>query len=62
MLVLYNVVVIPMEIGLEMTTNTAWTVFDYIVDLLFAIDIALNFRTGYFDERNTLVMDTRRIA
>lgn len=62
MLVLYNVMVIPMEIGLEMTTNTAWTVFDYLVDLLFAIDIALNFRTGYFDERNTLVMDTRRIA
>ena len=51
--------VIPMEIGLEMSTNTAWTVFDYLVDLLFAVDIGLNFRTGYFDERNTLVMNTR---
>jgi hypothetical protein len=61
-LVLYNVMLIPMELGLELETNTAWSVIDYMVDLTFAIDIMLNFRTGYFDERNILVMDTKAIA
>ena len=62
LLVLYNVVIIPMELGLSMETTTSWTVIDYIVDSLFACDILLNFRTGYFDERNTLVMDTKKIT
>jgi hypothetical protein len=51
-LVLYNVIVIPMEIGLGLETNVYWTTWDYIVDTLFAIDIAFNFRTGFFNERN----------
>jgi hypothetical protein len=61
-LVLYNVMVIPMELGLALKTNTAWTAFDYFVDVLFALDIVFNFHTGHLDEQNKLIMDPKMIA
>lgn len=41
----------------------AGNTFDTIVDLLFAFDIIINFRTGYIDPKtDTLIMDTSRIS
>ena len=31
------------------------------MDLIFIVDIILNFRTGYIDEKNILIMDYRQI-
>jgi hypothetical protein len=61
-LVLYNVMLIPMELGLDIEKDFLWTFFDYIVDLLFLMDIVLNFHTGYLDEHNLLIMNTKMIA
>ena len=61
-LVLYNVMVIPMEIGLGLQPGTEWASAEYFVDSLFALDIIFNFRTGYLDSRNKLIMEPRPIA
>ena len=43
------------------TLNVFPMVFDYIVDLFFAADILLTFRTTFFDAENELVLDKRVI-
>lgn len=52
-LALYNCVSIPYEVGYEskFTDNIGLTVFEYFIDVLFFIDIVVNFRTTYVDSK-----------
>ena len=55
--VIYNVMVLPMAIGLELDKAT-WRIYlDYFIDLFFACDIVLNFFTGFVDSNNKLIMN-----
>ena len=45
-LVLYNAVSIPLEIGFETSTPLAQQVVDVFVDVFFITDIVINFRTA----------------
>ena len=58
----YNVIVIPMETGLTLESSVWRSTFETVVDILFAIDICLNLVTGYINEVNKLVMDSKLIA
>ena len=48
--------------GFAFDKPTGMVVADYIIDLLFLIDIAINFRTAYHDNRGHIVIETRKIA
>ena len=42
--------------------NNNWKIYDYITDVLFGIDLILNFITAYYDEENNVVKDMKKIA
>ena len=49
-LILYSVLIIPFRIGFGVDcTHIVAFVFDCLVDIMFFLDIILNFRTAYFD-------------
>jgi potassium voltage-gated channel Eag-related subfamily H protein 7 len=61
-LLLYVSVASPMEIFFSaFPKNTAISVVNILIDILFIADIVLNFRTGYIDEAKKLVLDKTRI-
>jgi CRP-like cAMP-binding protein len=49
-LILYSVLVIPVQIGFDVSPTDGLLVLDQIVDIFFGIDILLSMRTCYFDE------------
>jgi hypothetical protein len=62
---LYSAITIPFQVAFEVAAGT----IDAICDALFWIDIAINFRLGFLDDKNThpgeprrLVMDSWRIV
>ena len=61
-LVVYNAVSIPLEIGFETVTHPAQFAVDVVVDLFFISDIIINFRTAYHKDDGELQLDTRAIA
>ena len=47
--ILYHCFTVPFRVGFEVTvTSTPVRMFDNFVDILFMVDIALNFMTGYY--------------
>jgi hypothetical protein len=46
-----------MDIGLTLEVTQTRNTFESLIDFIFAIDIALNFFTGYIDDMNILVMN-----
>ena len=60
--VVYNVIVMPMEIGINLESTPIRSAFESVVDILFFIDICLNFFTGFTDDMNKLTMDPKIIA
>ena len=42
--------------------NDNWKIYDYITDVLFGLDLILNFITAYYDEENNVVKDMKKIA
>ena len=61
-LVLYNAVSIPLEIGFETSTPLAQQVVDVVVDVFFITDIMINFRTAYHKDDGELQLDARAIS
>jgi CRP-like cAMP-binding protein len=60
--VLLLVFFIPMEIGFDWYETVTWQkVLFTALDIWFALDIMLNFRTGYINH-GTVVMDSKKIA
>ncbi|XP_062204386.1 potassium channel KAT4 [Phragmites australis] len=62
-LVLYSAWASPFELALERAVTTPLLVVDLVVDVFFAIDIAVSFFVAYFDSStNLFVYDRRKIA
>ena len=51
-----------MGFGLDVPFNTKWFWVEVVVDLYFATDILINFRTAYRTEEGDLVTSPRKIA
>lgn len=62
-LVVWNVVKIPYDIAFIPDGNTwsGWVVVEYLVDILFVIDVALSFNTAFVDAEGNYVMDKAKI-
>ena len=63
-LVLYSVTVVPVRIGFaweeQCESGLFW--FEVVVDLLFLLDVAVNFRCTFHDAADQLELDARRVA
>ncbi|RHY28257.1 hypothetical protein DYB32_006106 [Aphanomyces invadans] len=70
LLILYNVISIPIQVAfqsnvaieVQTTADLIKADFDVVVDVFFALDILLTFRTAVFDESGNVVTAPRRIA
>ena len=51
-----------METGLGMESSDWRDIFESILNILFFIDICLNFITGYTDDMNKLIIDPKAIT
>ena len=61
-LVLYNAIGVPFEFGFGYRAPLWLFIFDVVVDVAFLADIAINFRTAYFDRSGKLDAKGRRTA
>jgi hypothetical protein len=62
MLILIGLI-IPFRISfIDEDEQDSWVAFDYVCDVMFGIDIAVNFLTGYYNQKNELVTDYKKIA
>ncbi len=59
--VLYNVMTVPMDIGLDLPNNSYRKWFENFIDLFFICDVTLNFFTGYIDGNRRLIMNQKKI-
>jgi CRP-like cAMP-binding protein len=60
--VLYNCVYIPMQMAFAIAQATPHLVIDYFIDVMFAFDIGINFRTAFHNEHYEMVFAKREIA
>jgi potassium channel len=62
-LLIYTAFVVPFKISFIEEDPVVLTIIDYMVDILFAIDIFVNFITAYDDEeRGVPVRNPKKIA
>ena len=65
-LLCYMAIAVPFRIGFDVQPMQAWFVFEVMIDIIFMLDLALNFRTGYMmdeeDEDSSVEMDWKRIG
>ena len=62
-LLTYIAALVPLEVGgFELHVSDAQRGWDVLVDVLFMVDIALNFRTGYHDRAKILVLEPRAVV
>ena len=54
LLIIVSVVIVPLRLGFDIDLTVEWLVFDWIIDFFFAMDIFINFRTGFLDEQQIL--------
>ena len=60
---LYNVFFTPLQIGLDIESflPSYWVLVDYLVDLMFFMDIIFTFRTVLIDSSGNICMDKTKI-
>ena len=58
----YSAVMVPYRIGFKIDAEGAWEVIDYATDILFALDIIINFFTGYISDLGNCVRDPPLVA
>ena len=65
-LVLYTCISVPLVLCFNLDygapNNIPQVVVDYLIDVCFVVDMALTFRTTFFDADNELVLDKKLIA
>jgi Ion transport protein len=61
-LITLSVIIIPFRIGFEVEPKGGWIALDGLVDVCFAIDILLNFRTAYVTDNGVYVTVPAMIA
>jgi len=57
-LAVYNCLTIPFIAAFDPDLSTAYSVFDYIIDVIFAIDVVFSFRTTYVNSKSGLEVFT----
>ena len=60
-LLLYTALFVPYRVCFEDSTSSAMQVFDYMMDISFAIDIILTFFSAY-ESNGTVVVNKKKIA
>ena len=61
-LLLFTAAYVPFRLAFLDQVHITLTVIEYLVDILFAIDISVNFFSAYYDESNEIVKDKGKIA
>ena len=61
-ILLFIAVVTPYRIAFIDIDSLDWVLIDLAVDIIFAIDIILNFLTAYFDDDDNLITSRKIIA
>ena len=59
---LYVAVKVPYRIGFHVAAGGGWVAFEIFVDVLFWLDIVINFRTAYYSAEGILVTSGRLVA
>lgn len=59
-LIIYSVIVIPVEIGFQVASQNGLQHFNTVVDLIFGIDMLLSLRTCYYDDKRDAYVVTPR--
>jgi len=63
MMIIFSVVSVPVRLGFDLSNDDAiWVYSDWGIDAFFLLDIAINFRTCYFDDRHVLVTSLKYIS
>mmetsp|Transcript_27826 Transcript_27826/g.68432 ORF Transcript_27826/g.68432 Transcript_27826/m.68432 type:complete len:550 (-) Transcript_27826:197-1846(-) len=60
--VLYNGIFCPLHVAFDLDISAAHQIMYSTVDLVFIVDVFMNFNTGFIDKNNVLVMDHATIA
>jgi hypothetical protein len=61
-LIVFSVCVVPYRIGFDLDARGVWLWADVAIDLIFGVDILVNFRTTFADSDGAYVTDARRLA
>ena len=59
-LIIYSVIVIPYRIGFEITSSGPLTIFDSTIDLMFFMDIVVNFNSAQEDRQSDMMIVSRK--
>lgn len=62
LLVVYTALIVPFEVGFGQIGWDGAYVMDRLIDAVFWVDVALNFRTAYIDHSANMIRDGGRIA
>ncbi|KAJ8603913.1 hypothetical protein CTAYLR_009715 [Chrysophaeum taylorii] len=62
LLVMYIVISVPFQLGFSPSIPIELLVFEYILDFIFIMDVFVNLRTGYTNERGRLELDPKKSA
>ncbi|CAM9123551.1 unnamed protein product, partial [Chrysoparadoxa australica] len=62
LLIIYSCITVPLRIGFDLEASVAGGTVDALVDIMFFIDIVVNFCTAYLDDDGEVVTDRRLIA
>jgi len=61
-LTFYTIMVLPYRIGFEQEATGSAKIFDYCMDVMFAIDMIVCFRTGYYSDQDVFISNPWKIA
>lgn len=61
-LLIYTATIMVFRICFEDITTNGWLVLDICVDILFLVDVILNFYMGYYDIHGYLIIEKKKIA
>jgi hypothetical protein len=60
LLILLTVATMPLSLGWE-DINESFFIMNLVVDMIFLLDVCKNFSTGYVDENDAIIMDSRLV-
>lgn len=61
-MIVYGCVSIPLRIGFDLEASTGQIAVDAVVDVMFFVDMVLNFRTAFFADDGDVVAKPADIA
>lgn len=61
-LLIFTSIMTPYRIAFYDVDGTGWIIVDYLTDIIFTIDIVLNFFSAYYDNNDELVYNRKVIA